>query len=837
MKKNILLIVLLFLANAQLFASIPPRKGWWKFDNPAELTKAETGFGQALTLVGTQSATDGPAAGNGATLIGKGSYLKMTHGITSNGGGSYVNEYTLQFDFKVATTDVWHSFFQTSSGNANDAEFFINPSGNIGVAAVGYSGYAVVPHEWYRLLISVKNGSQFIAYLDGKPIIKGTMQDVDGRFSLESVLLLFADNDGEDADIFCSELAIWNVALSEAQASELGGYGHQVGPFMMYRVPYLQAQTTNSVTICWHDTAQADTKVEYGITEALGQSARGSSELIGDPYRWHTVKLTGLAPNTRYFYKVMSGNGISQTYSFRTLPDASYTGKLRFLILSDTHCPDSTMVMQVMKAAKNKIVTLYGADIENQINGIFHSGDVVVSGNSLAQYTSQFFYPLSAVSPYLSTMVVAGNHEGESNYFYNYLKLDEQSAFPNVAALKEKVWSTRIGNSLFIGLNTNITQQYGTDMANWLDGKLAEAENDATIDFVYMFFHHPPFSELWLSVNTFDAGANYVKNTLFPIIKKYTKVQQLHYGHTHGFERGTISSPTPQSDFRIVCGGGGGGANDPWNPNDNFDYPDIHKTFNHYFFQILEIDIAQHSYTTSMYSLGNGADVRNAELLDFWYKKKNQTQPDKPTVVQISTENNHVHLKSSVFSGADSLMTVHWQVLDAATNSVLLDTMLHRTNIYGIDENNKPVDINAGIDLYNIPINAQKIPQGKALKYKVRYRDNNLKWSDWSEPFNFTATGLKTGMYVPGKLQLHQNFPNPFSESTQIDFTLEGASQVSIRIFDANQKLISEQNEGMKAAGNHKISIDAKGFSAGMYFYQVITADEVSSLSMVKIED
>ncbi|TSA38750.1 MAG: hypothetical protein D4R64_02070 [Porphyromonadaceae bacterium] len=77
------------------------------------------------------------------------------------------------------------------------------------------------------------------------------------------------------------------------------------------------------------------------------------------------------------------------------------------------------------------------------------------------------------------------------------------------------------------GLNTNITAQYGTTEANWPDNKLKETENDSSIDFICLFFHHPPFSELWKEINNSDAGTVYVNNVLFPIIKKYTKVQQI----------------------------------------------------------------------------------------------------------------------------------------------------------------------------------------------------------------------------------------------------------------------------------------------------------------------
>src|SRR5690606_5390007 len=143
------------------------------------------GFGLPLELVGTHQTVDGPAAGNGAVKIGIGSHYRLTHGIASNGGGSFVNEFTLMFDFRVEQLNKWYTFFQTAAENNNDGDCFIDKVGNIGVGLTGYTSYAVIPAEWYRLVISVKNGTHYRYYLDGLLAFDGNIQEVDGRFSLE----------------------------------------------------------------------------------------------------------------------------------------------------------------------------------------------------------------------------------------------------------------------------------------------------------------------------------------------------------------------------------------------------------------------------------------------------------------------------------------------------------------------------------------------------------------------------------------------------------------------------------------------------------------------------
>ena len=830
-------LILLLSVNtiiSSAFATVPERTGWWKFDNRTDLTQAETGFGLPLALVGSHSAVSGPVADNGATLIGVGSYYKMNHSIIPSSGNK-VNEYTLQFDFKITETGSWRSFFQTAANNAGDADFFINPNGNIGVAAVGYSDITVTPNEWYRLIISVKNGSFFNCYLDGKLFLSGNVQTINGRFSLENQLLIFADEDGEDGPINCSELAIWNKALSAAEALELGGYKHNA-PGLSTRIPFLQNPSKNGMTICWHDTAMDNTKVIFGPDSTqLNAETPGSSEIISVPYRWHTVKLTSLQPDTRYFYKVSSGNQFSGIYSFKTLPDNDFKGKLRFIQFSDTHSPDTTMAGKIARQARSKIAELYGPELENQITGIIHSGDIVVSGSTPEQYDKQFFRPLASLTGNIPTTVVAGNHEVESPFFYNYLKVDDLSAFPGTPALNEKILQLRVGNSLFLGLNTNITSQYGTIQANWLNSKLKDAETDESIDFIFLFFHHPAMSELWDYTNTQDAGTAYVRDILLPIIKKYSKVQQLNYGHTHGFERGAVVSDTPGGDFRIICGGGSGGVLDPWKSGENRDFNEINICISNYIFQILEIDVANHSYQSSVYSLGTLSSPKNGVLIDSWHKIINQEAPDKPNIENVVEINNSFQVKTSEYSGTDSLMTIQIQAYESnADNGILLDTFVQRVNIYGVDNSQNPVDLNKNINIYETYLPKSLLTKTSFI-IRTRYRDNNLKWSSWSEPWLYTATGNKQ-LTEKNIIKLYQNYPNPFKNNTTIMYELLTAEKVIFRFYDVNNRLILEKNEGIKPAGSNTFLLSEKNLKSGMYIYEMITGSQSNTKTMLKID-
>ncbi|MCF8381394.1 MAG: T9SS type A sorting domain-containing protein [Bacteroidales bacterium] len=222
MKTNPLIICLLLMLFAfKTEAQYSNRLGWWKFDDPIDLTKAE--IGDPLVFSSFFESVNGPAPGNKAVSVGVGNYISMTHKMYPNGGGTLVNDYTLQIDFKVPEINIWHAFFQTDPTNSDDADLFTSSGSNsIGTATTTYSSKSIVADTWYRMVLTVSNGYIFKIYMDGTLWLDGAGQPIDGRFALSDVLLLFADNDGEDSEIICSELGIWDYALEDYEVIALG---------------------------------------------------------------------------------------------------------------------------------------------------------------------------------------------------------------------------------------------------------------------------------------------------------------------------------------------------------------------------------------------------------------------------------------------------------------------------------------------------------------------------------------------------------------------------------------------------------------------------------------
>ena len=201
-------------------ASWPSLRGLWEFNNTSSPLTATVG--PNLTLNGTHTTIAGYSAGDNAVRIGVGSNYRVTHGIAPN-GGSFVNRYSILVDFRISAYGTWKSIYQSNQTNSNDAEIFVRDSdGMIGVGAVGYGAEGAIPNVWHRLIISVNNGSFFNIYLDGRLIRTGTVQSVDGRFSLDPSVYFMSDDNGDDGIIDVSTIALFDKGLSQAEVESLG---------------------------------------------------------------------------------------------------------------------------------------------------------------------------------------------------------------------------------------------------------------------------------------------------------------------------------------------------------------------------------------------------------------------------------------------------------------------------------------------------------------------------------------------------------------------------------------------------------------------------------------
>ena len=79
-------------------------------------------------------------------------------------------------------------------------------------------------------------------------------------------------------------------------------------------------------------------------------------------------------------------------------------------------------------------------------------------------------------------------------------------------------------------------------------------------------------------------------------------------------------------------------------------------------------------------------------------------------------------------------------------------------------------------------------------------------------------------------------YPNPFSQSITIEYTLENATNVTINIYNSSGQLVSEIDEGLKISGKHSALFDTVDLPSGAYFYSIKSGENVESGKMQLIK-
>ena len=209
----------------------------WEFNNSANLGQAT--IGTNLTIVGTaptfsasQTYAGNTLSGVVNTSLGIGNHLLATHGIAANGGGARVNQYSMLFDFRRPTEAVWRTIFQTDTTNLSDGDYFVRDEDNrLGVGDLGYTtNYQMPADTWARLVITadLTATGAYRTYIDGVLVHTHLPTPLDGRFSFDPTVLLFADEDNENGLLSVGAVAMWDQALTANEVLTLGIAGASI---------------------------------------------------------------------------------------------------------------------------------------------------------------------------------------------------------------------------------------------------------------------------------------------------------------------------------------------------------------------------------------------------------------------------------------------------------------------------------------------------------------------------------------------------------------------------------------------------------------------------------
>jgi len=89
---------------------------------------------------------------------------------------------------------------------------------------------------------------------------------------------------------------------------------------------------------------------------------------------------------------------------------------------------------------------------------------------------------------------------------------------------------------------------------------------------------------------------------------------------------------------------------------------------------------------------------------------------------------------------------------------------------------------------------------------------------------------------TPVRFGLAQNFPNPFNPITKINYSIEKAGSVTLKVYDVKGNEISSLVSSNKSAGSYSVDFNGENLSSGIYFYKLESAEkkEVRKMTLLK---
>lgn len=322
------------------------------------------------------------------------------------------------------------------------------------------------------------------------------------------------------------------------------------------RGPYLQTPTPSSMVLKWRTSVATDSTVMYGdapnnLTFAVSTGASTTE---------HDVTVTGLTPDTRYYYSIGSSNETlsgGDTSQFFTTAPAPGTGKTtRVWIVGDAGTANGKAAA-VRDAYKNYT----GSGVTDLWLML---GDNAYEDGKDSEFQAGLFDTYPELLRTTPVWPAFGNHDGhtadstsQSGPYYDIFSLPTNGEAGGVASGTEAYYSFDYGNIHFISLDSAESGRAPAGaMMSWLENDLAANDKD----WVIAYWHHAPYTKGSHNSDKEKILIEMRQNAL-PILETHG-VDLVLSGHSHSYERshlilGHYGKSNTLTNAAIVDGGDG----------------------------------------------------------------------------------------------------------------------------------------------------------------------------------------------------------------------------------------------------------------------------------------
>lgn len=99
------------------------------------------------------------------------------------------------------------------------------------------------------------------------------------------------------------------------------------------------------------------------------------------------------------------------------------------------------------------------------------------------------------------------------------------------------------------------------------------------------------------------------------------------------------------------------------------------------------------------------------------------------------------------------------------------------------------------------------------------------------------VTGVSTaGGKAPDQFSLSQNYPNPFNPTTHINYAVQQAGDVTLKVLNLLGEEVATIYAGYHQPGNYSATFDGSGFASGVYLYRLSAGSFVDTKKLILLK-